>query len=78
MAEPRPRETAETVTVMAHSLGGHGFSGCMPLGLVTGTGRDVCGMCFYCGFCEKNQVTQGKQVSIGEFDKLQQILECGN
>ena len=36
------------------------------------------GMCFYCGFCGKNRVTQDKQVSIDEFDKLQQILGCGS
>ena len=36
------------------------------------------GMCFYCGFCGKNRVTQDKQVSIGEFDKLQQILGYGS
>ena len=66
------------VTFMAHSLGEHSFSGCMPLGLVTGTGRDIHGDVLLLWFLWEEQVIQGKQVSIGEFDKLQQILGCGS
>ena len=79
MAEPRPRDKAERRShFMAHSLGERSFSGCTPLGLVTGTGRAIRGDVLLLWFLWEEQVIQGKQVSIGEFDKLQQILGCGS
>ena len=41
-------------------------------------GRDIHGDVLLLWFLWEEQVIQGKQVSIGEFDKLQQILGCGS